>query len=64
MRVRARRYFGSQMFRAFDYESPAGVGGAQFIRNNYRDDTGTGSRIWDTWAVGGLFRGADVFDFN
>lgn len=60
-------YFGSQMPRASTplrgvarIVAPAGVGGAQFIRNNYRGGIGTCARIWDA-GVGALYFEARMF---
>lgn len=40
--------------------APAGVGGAQFIQNNYRGDTGKLRAYLGRGWRGSLFRGADV----
>lgn len=62
IRTRACGYFGSQMFRASaasraDRCACLGVGGTQFIRNNYRDDTGTGAGF----GTPGRYFGARMF---
>ena len=59
-------YFESQMFRASTVVrvarivAPAGVGGAQFIRNNYYGDNRNASVFGTRASRGSLFRGADV----
>lgn len=46
--------------------APAGVGGAQFIQNNYRGDTGTCARprVFGTRVSGLSISRRGCFDFN
>jgi len=64
-------YFESQMFRASTVVrvarivAPAGVGGAQFIRNNYYGDNRNAyERIWDAGVSGFSISRRGCFDFN